>query len=157
MSDNILFQRLAWFGIVGLFLATGITGYLAWRKSSQAYVIIEWETASELNTAGFILNRSEMLDGPYERVNSQLIPASLDPLTGGSYAYKDLNVKPSVTYYYELQDVELDGNISTYGPIEVTAITGGRQESILSLMFFVAGGIGLMYFLRLRKQVYDRA
>lgn len=39
-------------------------GYIAWSGSSQASVLVEWTTASELDTAGFNLYRSLEPDGP---------------------------------------------------------------------------------------------
>ena len=39
----------------------------------SARVVVEWSTASELDTAGFNLYRSESPDGPFEKVNQNLI------------------------------------------------------------------------------------
>lgn len=157
VSNKISYHKLVWLGVFVLFLAAVVMGIFAWREASQAYVIIEWETASELNTAGFFLNRGETLEGPFERVNHQIIAASPDPITGGSYRYKDLNVQPSVTYYYMLQEVELDGNFSSYGPIEITANAGGRQELILAVLLLLAGGIGLISVTRREKVTNDQS
>lgn len=48
-------------------------------------VVLNWTTGSEINTAGFNLYRSESEDGPYARINPQLIPASGEALLGGTY------------------------------------------------------------------------
>lgn len=88
---------------------------------AASVVVVEWTTESEVDTAGFNLYRSERLDGPYVKVNAALIPGSSDPLLGGKYVYTDTNVVAGHTYYYKLEDVELDGTTTLHGPIEVVA------------------------------------
>jgi len=90
-------------------------------------VIVEWTTGSEVNLAGFNIYRSESPDGPYAKLNDTLIPASPDPLAGGSYSYTDATAEPGVTYYYQLEDVELDGKATRHGPI--VAVSGGDLVS----------------------------
>jgi hypothetical protein len=80
-------------------------------------VIVEWTTESEINLAGFNIYRSESPDGPFAKLNDALIPASPDPVTGGSYTYSDSTAEAGVTYYYKLEDVELDGKATMHGPI----------------------------------------
>ena len=88
---------------------------------AASVVVVEWTTESEVDLAGFNLYRSESPDGPYVKVNATLIPGALDPLLGGKYAYTDTNVVAGHTYYYKLEDVELDGTTTLHGPIEVVA------------------------------------
>jgi hypothetical protein len=89
--------------------------------SEPATVIVEWTTESEVNLAGFNLYRSEDPDGRYVKLNDALIPASTDPVAGGRYLYTDTTVTAGADYYYRLEDVELDGNSTMHGPIEVVA------------------------------------
>ena len=88
---------------------------------AASVVIVEWTTESEVDMAGFNLYRSESPDGPYVKVNTALIPGASDPLLGGQYVYTDTNVMAGQTYYYKLEDVELDGTTTLHGPIEVVA------------------------------------
>jgi len=88
---------------------------------AASVVVVEWTTESEVDTAGFNLYRSESPDSPYVKVNAALIPGSSDPLLGGKYVYTDTNVVAGHTYYYKLEDVELDGTTTLHGPIEVIA------------------------------------
>jgi hypothetical protein len=93
-----------------------------------AAVIVEWTTESEVNHAGFNLYRSDNSDGPYIKLNDTLIPASLDPIAGGSYVYTDTTATAGLTYYYKLEDVELDGGTTMHGPVEAVAEADvGRQ------------------------------
>ncbi|MCS7222379.1 MAG: hypothetical protein RML36_04230 [Anaerolineae bacterium] len=94
---------------------------LAGCVNRPAQVIVEWSTETEVNTIGFNLYRSESPEGPFIRVNDQLIPSSPDPLVGGHYVYTDTQVVAGRTYYYELEDVEANGVSTRHGPIAVTA------------------------------------
>lgn len=106
--------------------------YIGLQRSKRSVITVEWKTASELNTAGFNLYRSDQLDGPYFQVNQGLIPASPDPLVGGVYTYRDETVIPGAKYYYRLEDIDFDGGSSRFGPIEIEAKPGGRTEFILA-------------------------
>ena len=88
---------------------------------AASVVVVEWTTESEVDLAGFNLYRSESPDGSYVKVNTALIPGASDPLLGGRYVYTDTNVVAGHTYYYKLEDVELDGTTTLHGPIEVVA------------------------------------
>ena len=88
---------------------------------AASVVVVEWTTESEVDMAGFNLYRSDSPAGPYVKVNATLIPGALDPLLGGKYAYTDTNVVAGRTYYYKLEDVELNGTATLHGPIEVVA------------------------------------
>ena len=91
------------------------------RIPDSSLVIVEWTTGSEVDTAGFNLYRSESAEGPYVKINRELIPPSSDPILGGQYVYTDTNVVPGRVYYYQLEDVELDGASTRHGPVEVVA------------------------------------
>ncbi len=103
-----------------LLLALGL-GWAAWRDGQQTTVLVEWTTASELDTAGFNLHRGENQQGPFSQINANLIPASSDPLTGGSYSYEDHPVRQGQVYYYRLEEVVFDGSSNYFGPIPVQA------------------------------------
>ena len=62
-------------------------------------IIINWSTATEFQTAGFNLYRAESEQGPYQKVNAKIIPASPDPLVGGDYVYRDNQVKPGTCLF----------------------------------------------------------
>jgi hypothetical protein len=84
-------------------------------------VIVEWTTESEFNLAGFNVYRSENPGGSFLRLNGALIPASSDPVVRGRYVYTDTTAVAGGTYYYKLEDVELDGGSTMHGPIELAA------------------------------------
>jgi hypothetical protein len=99
---------------------------LAACAPAPARIVVQWTTATEINTAGFNVYRSERAEGPYTKLNAQLIPAS-DALTGGKYQYEDTTVVAGRTYYYQLEDVEYGGATARHGPIVITASGGWGQ------------------------------
>lgn len=104
-----------------LLLASLIAIWFAWRDWQRATVTIEWSTASELDTVGFNLYRSETPVGAFERINPQVVPSAGDALTGSDYHYEDHDVHPGQTYFYKLEDVTANGLGEQHGPIAVKA------------------------------------
>jgi len=82
---------------------------------------VEWETASEVGTAGFNLLRRDPATGSYARLNERLLPALIGAPRGGVYRYADDEVVAGETYTYGLEEVEARGTIRRYGPFVVTA------------------------------------
>ncbi|MFI5294154.1 MAG: C25 family cysteine peptidase [Thermodesulfovibrionales bacterium] len=94
-----------------------ISYFGAYEKDGK--VIVQWETASEINTLGFNLLRLDPLTGEYKQVNSGLLPSMLKPHRGGKYTFKDTGSLPGKTYTYKLIEIEVDGNERSYGPFAV--------------------------------------
>lgn len=89
--------------------------WLLYYQLNQANSIqIEWDTATELETAGFNLYRSPSADGEFIRINDKLIPSQGDGLTGAAYTYDDQSVVGGETFYYLLEEVELDASTNRY-------------------------------------------
>lgn len=109
-------------------------------------VTVEWSTASELNTAGFNLYRGDDQAGPFTRLNAEMIPASPDPLVGGSYIYTDTHVIAGHTYYYQLEEIETGGGTSTQGLVQVTAGSGPNMPVVIAGLAVVLVISGLMWW-----------
>jgi hypothetical protein len=112
-------------------------------------VVVQWNTESEVDTAGFNLYRSVFMEGPFEKINQELIPASSDPFVGSSYSYDDEDVIAGQTYFYQLEDVDRTGNTSIHGPIEVTAGRGNTWGIGLAALLIIIGGVGIVYAYRI--------
>jgi hypothetical protein len=97
----------------------------------KAEVIVEWTTASELETVGFNLLRSEAKEGPFEQINANLVPAGSDALTGGDYTFTYSSVQAGITYFYMLEEIELTGETSRHGPIVVKARNTAKLELLI--------------------------
>ena len=83
-------------------------------------IAINWETATERNNVGFNILRAESKDGMYTRINRTIIEANGSPTNGASYKIIDTNVRNRTTYYYKLEDVDLDGTSTISEPISAT-------------------------------------
>ena len=128
----------SWMLLVALLASPGLAmAQEPVATSVPGTVIVEWTTESEVDLAGFNIYRSESLDGPYVKLNATLIPASPDPIAGGNYSYTDAGAEPGVTYYYKLEDVELDGRATMHGPI--TVVAEGNMVSNVSQAGVLAG------------------
>ncbi len=99
--------------------------------------VITWETASEVDTGGFNLYRGLAEDGPWVLVNEALIPPATDPLRGGSYEFTDTAADPGVTYYYMLEEVELNGATTQYPPTLLESESG-----LPDWPWWIAGAVG---------------
>lgn len=91
-------------------------------RPEEGAISITWETATELDNLGFNLYRSETPFGPWGQLNPELIPAQYPGSTlGAVYEWLDTDVVPAITYYYRLEDIDIHGVSTFYGPISVTA------------------------------------
>jgi hypothetical protein len=122
-------------------------------------IIIRWSTETEVDTAGFNVYRALSQDGPWQKINQRLIPGSPDPLRGGSYVFTDTNVIAGVPYWYELEEVELDGRATRLERTTATAkgqglwpLAGLPCSGGLSLLLVF--GLGMVVIGR-RKRSYD--
>jgi hypothetical protein len=87
---------------------------LFYQLTSPATVQVDWDTATELDTAGFYLYRSLTADGDFVQVNRDLIESRGSAISGATYSYTDRDVEPGTTYYYLLEEVQNDGQTNRY-------------------------------------------
>jgi len=95
---------------------------------SERKVIVEWATASEIDNAGFNLYHAESEDGVYVKINPSLIPAEGSPTSDATYKYVDIDVKNRTTYYYKLEDIDLNGKSTVHGSVSATPRILMRQK-----------------------------
>ena len=83
------------------------------ERLDSGEIIVRWVTESELNNAGFNILRSEKRDGEFTKLNTKLIAGQGTTSERTTYTYTDTSAKPNVVYYYQIQDVSLDGQVQT--------------------------------------------
>ena len=83
------------------------------RDKETGAVVITWSTQSELNNAGFFVKRSQQRDGEFQIINVTMIPGAGTTSEKQFYTYTDTTAQPNVVYYYQIEDVSLDGNRQT--------------------------------------------
>lgn len=87
-------------------------------------VVLEWETSSEIGTAGFYVERLDD-KGEAVRITDNLLPAKPYAPRGERYRYVDDGAQVGGQYTYQLVEVETNGHTVTYGPYTVTASQSG--------------------------------
>ncbi|MDZ7268027.1 MAG: Ig-like domain-containing protein [candidate division KSB1 bacterium] len=78
-------------------------------------VLLSWQTSGEIQPAGFNLLRSLSRDGRYHKLNASLLP----PQPEGEYSFLDETANAGHRYFYKLEEVEVGGNVTTHGPIQI--------------------------------------
>lgn len=141
---------LGWILFLICILGASWEGYQAWNAYTHPKVVVEWSTTSELEIVGFNIYRSESLEGNYLIINKNLIPSSKDPLVGGKYTFPDLSVRPGHTYYYLLEDVDVNGTTSRHEPIKAKAQVGGVVDLSIAIVLFLVFMVEFCVILRLK-------
>ncbi len=93
-----------------------------WQPELET-IVIEWQTATELNTVGFIIERSTMSDGVFTAI-TELIPAVGDPLGGWTYdpvADDPDTLLIGTTYWYRMIVINTSPPNDTIDPVSVKA------------------------------------
>ena len=83
------------------------------RDKATGQVVITWATQSELNNAGFFIKRSQQRNGEFKVINATMIAGAGTTSEKQFYTYTDTTAQPNVVYYYQIEDVSLDGNRQT--------------------------------------------
>ncbi len=83
------------------------------RDKTTGAAVITWSTQSELNNAGFFIKRSQQRDGEFKVINATMIPGAGTTSEKQFYTFTDTTAQPNVVYYYQIEDVSLDGNRQT--------------------------------------------
>ena len=81
------------------------------RLKDTGEIVVRWATESELNNAGFNILRSETRTGEFTKVHFEAGQGTTSERN--TYEWKDTTAKPNVVYYYQIQDVSLDGEVQT--------------------------------------------
>ncbi len=88
-------------------------------------VLVQWETVSEMDNLGFNLWRGVSPDGPDRQLNVDLILSQAPGSTQGhNYQWIDqADLIPGATYFYWLEDVDVNGMTTRHGPVSATLDT----------------------------------
>jgi len=82
-------------------------------------VLLEWQTASELDNLGFHIERQE------QRITETAIPAAGNSERGSSYIYIDRKVDNGITYSYHIIAVDMEGveQVLNQTPVSATPLS----------------------------------
>ena len=78
--------------------------------TSPGSITLKWRTESEEDNYGFNLYRSLSKEGPWEKVNEQVVPGHGTTSEPHDYRYVDENILKNTRYYYQLEEIDMSGN-----------------------------------------------
>ncbi|HZI95207.1 MAG TPA: hypothetical protein VFE84_13255 [Patescibacteria group bacterium] len=78
--------------------------------------IVEWETATEIDSAGFYVLVRDERTKEYRRVNTNLIPSQGSEVSGAFYHFEDVTAVNGKKNKYILEEMETSGNNNIYFP-----------------------------------------
>lgn len=133
-------RALVLLGALWLLLAAAI---VVLQLASPPAITITWQTETEVDTAGFNVYRSLSPEGPYERLNAELIPGRGSASSGSSYTFTDEAVSPRQTYYYQLEDVEMDNSTTRHEVVGYTA-PGTGWWAVAAVALSIVFGLALL-------------
>jgi len=91
--------------------------------AAKDHILLNWETAAELNNAGFEVQRSVNDGRDFSTIGwVEGAGTSQEPKI---YVYKDFDVKPGVRYTYRLMQLDFDG-ASTASPVVAATLVGDK-------------------------------
>jgi hypothetical protein len=92
-------------------------------QAQADHVLVTWETVSELENAGFNLYRTTTANLPAAANLLAFVPSQGPGSTQGfAYSYQDYAVTAGQTYWYWLEDVDLNGATTLHGPVSVVFV-----------------------------------
>jgi hypothetical protein len=71
--------------------------------------LLKWSVANELSVYGYLIYRAESEQGPFQRVNKEVVRVVSDDDTGGTYQWRDDTASSGQTYWYSIGLVYSDG------------------------------------------------
>jgi hypothetical protein len=81
-------------------------------------IMLQWSTEAEVDNAGFNIYRADAENGTYIKINDELIVAQGASTQGAAYEFVDRDVKNRNTYWYKMEDVDLNGTSTFHGPVK---------------------------------------
>jgi hypothetical protein len=130
-------------GCLWLLLAVGYFFY----QLGNPVVAINWDTATEVNTAGFNIYRTTSPDGEFVQINQieGLIPGEGTAVSGAVYSFMDQDVEANTTYYYLLEEVEYNQTVNRYYDEMLTHhVPYASTQTIIIMVIMLICGLGLV-------------
>jgi hypothetical protein len=95
---------------------------------TQSGILLRWQTESEVNNAGFYICRSENKEGQFQRI-SPLIQGAGNTNELQKYDFIDHNVLEGKTYYYLIEDMDINGVVTKHKVISITYQTQSQKNN----------------------------
>jgi hypothetical protein len=103
---------------------------------SGSGVLVEWSTVSEVNNLGFQVEKGGSANGEFLAVNDGFVAGNGTTLSPHSYSWIDKSASAG-TWYYRLNQIDLDGSSHPTEPVRVnvtTGVDGGLTPPVFALL-----------------------
>ncbi len=94
---------------------------LSAELTDNNYVTINWTTKSEIRNLGFNVFRGITNDGPWYKINTELLKGAGTSVQEHYYEYIDKDINKNGIYFYKIEQIDTDGMISYFGPVQLNA------------------------------------
>ncbi len=144
-----------WLAQVGTSVPTAVDLLRFEAAFRNGAVVLEWETANEVDSLGFNLYRASSPHGRMIRLNEDLmlcLGAPGSPV-GAVYGYTDTDTEPGTAYYW-LEEVDIYRHGSVFGPLEVVVPGFALHVGPMQITYKLNGQV---YALRAETRVLDGA
>lgn len=110
------------------------------KPINNEYIQVKWVTASEINNAGFEVQRS--LDGmTFDKLD--FVAGAGNAITENTYTYDDRNVFGGITYLYRLKQIDFDNKFK-YSPIVKAKLIPNSKFTISELYPNPSSGVSFI-------------
>jgi hypothetical protein len=105
-----------WSFTTGTPTAVQLTSFTA--QAAREHIVVNWDTAGGLDILGFHIYRATSPDGRRERLTAGLLTSHAPgSASDGHYQYVDETTRAGATYYYWLEELDVNGATQLYGPV----------------------------------------
>ncbi|MFL6194088.1 MAG: C25 family cysteine peptidase [Thermoanaerobaculia bacterium] len=87
-------------------------------REEDGHVVVEWETAAEVGTVAFEVERRDSATGGFARISETAVPA-VQQLPGGRYRLVDSTAPRGGVQTYRVVEIDQQGGRETFGPYRV--------------------------------------
>ena len=116
--------------VYGKLLPVNLSHFRA--EHTEAGVILNWTTESEVDNAGFYIYRSEKRTGEFKVVNLKMIQGTGTTGERNEYTWTDTTAKPNTVYYYRIEDVSLAGGREQLATVRLRGLASAKGKLITS-------------------------
>jgi hypothetical protein len=101
--------------------------HLSAIQASETGIFVNWRTESEDECLCYKIERSLVADNGYSEIG--MVQGNGTTSTAHDYSFIDSGIKASGTYYYRLAQIDLSGERTYYGPVQVDLLLGWEKEA----------------------------
>ncbi len=110
MADNYADGRIYEVFFPDVSLPVELVNFYATYQNNA--VSLKWKTMSELNNAGWIIEKKLNIENSFSRID--FVEGAGNSAVGKEYEYFDNNINPGELYNYRISDVSFDGIVTQH-------------------------------------------